>query len=79
MQNKKKPRRMKGEKNVFCPHYRSCLDFASRRYWDYWSCSECLHRTTIQALEDFFPPSPGAEPYYTLSPSLYLKSPGFTL
>ena len=33
-----------GSKNVFCPYYERCLDYAAERNWGYWNCSVCPHR-----------------------------------
>jgi len=36
MKKDRTPVHAKGYRNVFCPHYRSCLDHASEKYWNYW-------------------------------------------
>jgi Zn-finger protein len=40
------PLHRKGERNVFCPFYRACLDEAVSKTWAYWDCSECEYRST---------------------------------
>ena len=39
-----------GTKNVLCPHYTNCLDHAVRRYWQFWDCSQCTHRSDQESL-----------------------------
>jgi hypothetical protein len=47
------PTPIKGERNIHCPHYSDCLDYAVNHFWQSWSCSECPHRKkrTIDGLE----------------------------
>jgi hypothetical protein len=46
-----KPIRKKGEKNVFCPYYKDCLNHAAKLHWENWDCSECPHKLTIQHIK----------------------------
>jgi len=39
-----KPLQRKGERNVFCPLYKGCLDHAVRESWPYWACGNCRHK-----------------------------------
>jgi len=41
-----------GERNVFCPHYRTCLDFASKRRWESWDCDSCDYKSIKEPLKD---------------------------
>lgn len=43
----------KGDRNVFCPHYGGCLDYAIEESWQYWNCCECLERTNYAARPEF--------------------------
>jgi hypothetical protein len=45
MNPKCNPVRKKGERNVFCPHYSDCLDYAVKKYWNRWNCADCFFRT----------------------------------
>jgi len=38
-------RRLEGERNVFCTHYRKCLDHAIRKHWPSWDCAQCVFVT----------------------------------
>lgn len=38
-----------GTKNVLCPHYEHCLDYAVQRYWRYWDCSECAYKESQES------------------------------
>ncbi len=39
-----------GTKNALCPYYTNCLDHAVRRYWRFWDCSECTHKSERESL-----------------------------
>lgn len=47
------PTPIKGERNIYCPHYNDCLDYVVNHFWQSWSCSKCPHRKkrTIDGLE----------------------------
>ena len=40
-----KPIRKKGDRNVFCPYYRDCLDFVIEKTWQDWDCRDCRHHS----------------------------------
>lgn len=61
-----------GERNIFCPHYRECLDHAAKRRWKSWACSECIHLTTEGPLDIIFTTG-GQTPYYRVSPDIHTK------
>ncbi len=42
-----------GSKNVFCPYYERCLDYAAEKNWGYWNCSVCPHRLTQVRLKSY--------------------------
>lgn len=44
MERRREPRRRRGHKNIYCPFYDVCLDYAAKRHWHYWDCSECSHK-----------------------------------
>jgi len=73
MRTQSNPVHAKGKRNVFCPHYRECLSYACNNYWEYWSCLDCEHRREKESITDI-PLSPqNSYPYYSISPSIYLK------
>jgi hypothetical protein len=39
-----KPLQRKGERNVFCPLYKGCLDRAVKESWPHWDCGDCQHK-----------------------------------
>jgi ribosomal protein L37AE/L43A len=41
MKPKYNPVHKKENRNVFCPHYGECLNYAVKRAWEYWGCTEC--------------------------------------
>ena len=46
MSSKANPLHRPGRKNIHCPFYAACLDYAADRFWECWDCSECPHRAT---------------------------------
>jgi DNA-binding response OmpR family regulator len=37
-----------GNRNVFCPLYKECLDDAIKGSWQDWDCNDCLHKLNHQ-------------------------------
>ena len=35
----------RGERNIYCPYYNNCLDYAVQDWWDSWNCSQCAYRS----------------------------------
>ena len=33
-----------GDRNLFCPYYGDCLDYAITELWNDWDCGECQHK-----------------------------------
>ncbi len=60
------PLNQDGLRNVFCPHYRRCLDRAVTGRWLFWSCAECVHRMDTELLTDGILTYTDALPFYTL-------------
>ena len=73
------PIEVKGERNVFCPHYRDCLNYASKNYWECWACQDCPHNNETEAAADVMLSPGNADLYYSLSPTLYQKVRGFSI
>jgi hypothetical protein len=42
----------KGERNIFCPFYNGCLDYAIKDLWDAWNCSQCHYRLITQSFNE---------------------------
>lgn len=51
MHPKALPRPIKGERNIYCPFYSDCLDYAISNCWRYWNCSQCPHKTMQSTTE----------------------------
>ncbi|MBU0987965.1 MAG: hypothetical protein KKH68_12010 [Proteobacteria bacterium] len=77
MQPHSNPLHKQGEKNVFCPYYRKCLDYACEKSWEYFSCRDCTHRRTSEAVTVALFSPQNYDPYYALSPSLFIKNREF--
>ncbi|MEA1948814.1 MAG: hypothetical protein U9N83_16115 [Thermodesulfobacteriota bacterium] len=45
------PIRNNGEKNIFCPYYKDCLNHTAKLHWQNWDCSECPHKLTQQPIK----------------------------
>ena len=43
----------KGDRNVFCPHYGDCLDYAIEKAWENWGCCDCQERLNQAARPEF--------------------------
>ena len=71
-----KPVPIEGERNIFCPHYRDCLDHASKNYWEYWACQDCAHKQETECVTDVLPSPQNDDLYYSLSPLLNQKTKG---
>jgi hypothetical protein len=69
----KNPVHNKGYRNVFCPHYRTCLDHASKHYWECWTCLDCRHKQEKNLPGEVMLSPNCADTYYSVSPSLYRK------
>ena len=63
----------KGDRNLFCPRYCECLDFAIMKSWDFWACFDCRHKMDIQILDEY--PATNSETvlYHTLPQEYYLR------
>lgn len=70
MKKNRKPVYAKGYRNVLCPLYRDCLNDASKRYWEYWTCLSCRYKKVKESVADEFVCPTSADPYYSISPSV---------
>ena len=62
-----------GDRNIDCPHYRSCLDHAVKFAWNYWDCSGCDFKMLTQSLPMLDCSPRGADLYYSLPVEIYSK------
>jgi len=44
MNTERNPVQRRGNRNVFCPLYRECLDDAIKGSWQDWDCDDCPHK-----------------------------------
>ncbi|MFW6147101.1 MAG: hypothetical protein ACOC6B_01770 [Thermodesulfobacteriota bacterium] len=40
-----------GVRNIHCPHYENCLDYAVQERWDAWNCAQCPYRFLQQPVD----------------------------
>jgi hypothetical protein len=50
MDQKANPIPKRGDRNVCCPFYNDCLDYAVKGSWQTWNCSQCPHKLTRQSI-----------------------------
>jgi len=74
MDHNQNPIHTKGDRNIFCPYYRNCLDYAVELRWKYWACLDCQHKKRGDFLTDVLLLPMDTGPYYSLSPSVYKKA-----
>ena len=79
MNHNENPVHTKGDKNVFCPYYGNCLDYAVELHWEYWSCLSCQHKQNEIFIEDALLLTKDADPYYSFSPNFYKKAANMNL
>jgi hypothetical protein len=79
MRKCKKPIRTKGYKNIFCPYYGNCLDHASKRHWEYWTCLHCRYKSLKESISEETLSATSADPYYSISPSMGGKTKNIAL
>ena len=73
MTQERRPIYRKGERNPFCPVYRSCLDEAVEKSWAYWDCSECAYRSCRDPNLDIQIRANDSMPYYDLPAGIFGK------
>ena len=64
----------KGDRNVFCPYYRSCLDYAVELQWKYWACLDCQHTQKEVLVTDVLLLPVDADPYYSVPMSFHKRA-----
>jgi hypothetical protein len=70
MDAKANPIRKRGERNVYCPFYNDCLDYAIKHFWQFWNCSHCPNKE-IQAIAQLEYGASDTNLYYDLSPAIF--------
>ena len=73
MYQKPNPIPKHGNRNLYCSHYRDCLNQAVRLNWDSFACIECDHELTPGIEKNRSMPTGDTTPYFTLSPDIQLK------
>ena len=59
-----------GKRNIYCPYYSDCLDYAIKFSWESWDCSQCPHKFIEQLLNEYEYQGNLPDPYYDLPPNL---------
>ena len=67
------PRNRPGDRNIDCPHYRSCLDHAAKLLWNYWDCSACKYKLLAQSITVIDCSPRNADLFNSLSPEIFSK------
>ena len=70
MDQKANPVPRPGVRNIYCPFYNDCLDYAARCFWPTWDCSQCTHKLKKQSITEFEHGPNNVEPYYDLPPNV---------
>ena len=55
-----------GKKNIFCPHYETCLDHAVEQCWRSWKCDHCAYESIREPLKNVQFLTHDDSPYYSL-------------
>ncbi len=53
MNQKANPIHESGERNILCPFYNDCLDYAVNSSWQAWNCSQCPHKLIKQSIAEY--------------------------
>lgn len=53
MDQKANPIPESGERNIFCPIYNDCLDYAVSSSWKTWNCSQCPYKLLEQSISEY--------------------------
>ena len=69
MEPKANPICKKGERNIHCPFYNDCLDYAVKHSWQSWNCFQCPHKV-MQSTTEWEYEVNDTDPYYDLPPNV---------
>jgi len=64
MDQKANPIPESGERNIYCPIYNDCLDYAVSSSWLTWNCSQCPYKLTKQSISEYV--LDGTDSFYDL-------------
>jgi len=53
MDKKTNPISEPGERNIYCPFYNDCLDYAVSCSWQAWNCSRCPYKLIKQSIAEY--------------------------
>jgi hypothetical protein len=53
MDQKANPIPESGERNIHCPFYNDCLDYAVSGSWQAWNCSQCPYKLIKQSIAEY--------------------------
>ena len=53
MDQKANPIPKRGERNIYCPFYNDCLDYAVKHSWQTWDCSQCPHKLIKKSITEY--------------------------
>jgi len=53
MEMKGNPQHRRGKRNIFCPLYNDCLDYAVQSTWTGWSCSRCPYKAVMEPPHEY--------------------------
>jgi len=59
-----------GERNLRCPYYNDCLDHAAKSFWEYFTCSECAHRSQKHSMSNGLDPGNHGGTSFEIPPSI---------
>ncbi len=79
MDHDQNPVHTKGGRNVFCPYYRNCLDYAVELKWEYWACLDCQHEKEAMFLTDVLLSPVDTDPYYSVPMSFHKRAADISL
>ncbi len=60
-------------RNVFCPNYDECLDYAAKLNWLSWDCIDCRYKTKKGSGNAGPARAYDAARYYSLPPRIFAK------
>ena len=64
MNPKCNPIHKKGDRNVFCPYYGNCLNYAIEKSWGYWDCCDCVYQFNEEGRPELQLTASGTIAYY---------------
>lgn len=79
MDQNRNPILSKGNRNLYCPYYRNCLDYAVKLQWEYWACLDCQHKEEEMSLSDILHFPVDSDPYFTFPRSFQKRAANVSL